>query len=320
MGVPRSNSPSTVSHRAVTEAKKGHVKRAPSKQLQLEQLPQVNQMEDSNSTYFLKSELKALLAASKGCPKEETITDIIAKLSERDPCPKGFAKLDCFPGDFAALSIPNFPGRIKPAKKNEEDIAKYTLGRLSFNIFQPNELVCTVRSIQNQMHRISSDDDAAVFSYNFVCDLIIHTPEGDLEATLINKAFCRENENRDNRMSVTFTGGCLIPGNENTSYDPNMLGLWEKTFAKAYERATKERTLMGWIYHYCLVLFLGLTMPKDATQWASSRNEHSFHFDIKRPPKGFFDVLYLDDDVRITKGNRGTITVVERLSPNGFSQ
>lgn len=328
MGVPRSNSPSTVSHRTVVEAKKDSFERVHEvsfkehlyeHQHPVQHSQSEDQMEYSDSTHFLKNELKALLVESKGCAKDKKVTDIIAKLSQRHPCPQDFANLDYFTGYFAALSVPNFPGRIKPSKKNEEDTAQYTLGRLSFNIFQPNELVCTVRSIQNQLHRKNNDDDTDVFIYNFIVDLTIHTPDGDLEATLINRAFCRENENRENRMSVTFTGGSLIPGNESTPYDNSMLGLWERTFAKAYERATKERSVLGWIYHYCLVLLLGLTMPKDA-HMARSRSEHSFHFDIKRPPKGYFDILYLDDNMRITKGNRGTISVVERVSLNDFSQ
>ena len=136
----------------------------------------------------------------------------------------------------------------------------------------------------------------------------------------MNRGFCRESKDRNNRMLVTFTGGTLIPGNESTANDDSMLPLWEKTFAKAYERAKKERSLLGWVYHYFLKLFLGLTLPKDFEHFGRSRYDNSFHFDIQRPPKGFFDVLYLDDEIRITRGNRGTLTVLERAASNGFSQ
>lgn len=335
MGIPRSSSPSTVSHRVVEEVKKELrevlpemdrelSKKQDDQQLQIQRPLSFDEMDDSTSTLYLKNELKALLSANNGCTKDKEVAEIVAKLSERNPCPKDFAKLDYFPGDYTTLSVPNFPGRIKASKNSEEDVVQYTLGRLSFNIFQPNELVCTVRSIQNQVHpqpkeRENREKDTAAFSYHFKVDLTIHTPDGNLEATLINKGFCRENENRNNRMSVTFTGGILIPGYQ-TSNDNGKLALWERTFANAYERAREERTILGWIYHCCLVFFLGLTLPTDSKHLGSSRNKNSFHFDIKRPPKGFFDVLYLDDDMRITKGNRGTISVLERVSSNGFSQ
>lgn len=193
---------------------------------------------------------------------------------------------------------------------------QYTLGRLSFNIFQPNDLVCTVKSVRNPVHpQRNEDDGTSVFSYHFIVDIIIHTPHGDLDATLINRGFCRKSEGRRDRMEVTFTGGTLIPRKCVTD-DVIMLKLWNKTFSNAYEKAKKERSYFGWVYHYCMKLFLGLTFPTD------SRNLHdyAFHFDMKRPPKGFFDVLYLDDDMRITKGNRGTISILERGASNAFAQ
>jgi hypothetical protein len=329
-----------VSHRAVEEVKKDlhkilhRVDTVPFKQhdgqqLQVQQLqvkqPGILQEEDASiARSHLKAELKALLSANNGCTKDREVVDIIAKLSECNPCPNGFSQLDCFPGDYSTLSAPNFPGRIKTTKNNEENIKQYTLGRLSFNIFQPNELICTMKSIQNPVHPQhdaleDKDNGTAVFSYHLIVDLTIHTPDGDLEATLINRGFCRESEDRDNRMKVTFTGGTLIPGCESTTNDKSMLALWEKTFANAYERANKERSFFGRMYQYCLILFLGLILPKDSKHLGSSRFENAFHFDMKRPPKGFFDVLYLDDDMRITKGNRGTVTVLERASSNAFS-
>ena len=40
----------------------------------------------------------------------------------------------------------------------------------------------------------------------------------------------------------------------------------------------------------------------------------SVSFEMKRCPHGYIDVLYLDEDLRITRGNRGTIVIVERDS------
>ena len=35
---------------------------------------------------------------------------------------------------------------------------------------------------------------------------------------------------------------------------------------------------------------------------------------LTKAPKGFFVVMYLDDEWRITKGNRGSIVVAERVA------
>ena len=266
---------------------------------------------ESTDISCLKDELLALLSATNGCTKDKNIVDIISKLSERNPCRKGFSELNHFPGEYRLLTIPHYPGRIKTT---DEKVVQYSLGRLSFNIFQPKELICTVKSVRNSVHlqqnvpKLMGSGNTAVFSYHVICELVIHTPDGDLEATLINKGFCRESEDRDRRVKVTFTGGTLVPSYD-TCHNDIMFVLWKKTFANAYENAKKERTFVGWIYLLCLKLFLGLVLPTDPQNFGSSRHENAFHFEMNRPPKGFIDVLYLDDDMRITKGNRGTVTV-----------
>ena len=157
MGIPRSNSPSTVAHRAGGEGKKDlreipcGIEGEPSKQqggqqLHFQRSDSFDETDDSTSSiHDLKNELKALLSENNGCTKDKEVADIVAKLSESNSRVKCCANLDYFPGDYITLSIPNFPGRIKPMNESEEDIVQYTLGKLSFNIFQPNELVCTMR-------------------------------------------------------------------------------------------------------------------------------------------------------------------------------
>lgn len=35
-------------------------------------------------------------------------------------------------------------------------------------------------------------------------------------------------------------------------------------------------------------------------------------YEMKRSPKGSLDILYLDDEMRVTRGNRGALTIVSR--------
>jgi hypothetical protein len=48
-------------------------------------------------------------------------------------------------GDFICHTLPEFPGRLKT---DSPDVIQYTLGRLSFGVFEPHGLVCTVRSVR----------------------------------------------------------------------------------------------------------------------------------------------------------------------------
>mmetsp|Transcript_28135 Transcript_28135/g.59212 ORF Transcript_28135/g.59212 Transcript_28135/m.59212 type:complete len:329 (+) Transcript_28135:96-1082(+) len=328
MGVARTDLPSTVSHRAVENAEKNvhEIKKdvciVMSQQKEEQRLDalqdeSLEEEDDSTNRSYLKAKLRALLSKHNGCTTDKGVVDAIEKLSKLNPHPTNCAQLQLFLGEYSTLTTPNYPGRIKNSS-GDKDVVQYTLGRLSFNIFQPNELVCTVKSIRNPIHPHYEEYDqtTATFSYHIIVELTIHTPDGDLDATLINRGFCRENEDKKNRLMVTFKGGTLIPGNISTVSDGNMLALWEKTFANAYEKADEKRSYFGWIYQYFLKLIIGLTLPTDA----KNHYDNAFHFDMKRPPKGFFDVLYLDDDMRITKGNRGTISVLERVASNGFSQ
>mmetsp|Transcript_25723 Transcript_25723/g.39478 ORF Transcript_25723/g.39478 Transcript_25723/m.39478 type:complete len:302 (-) Transcript_25723:169-1074(-) len=255
----------------------------------------------------LKASLKTLLARHNGSTKHPDVIKVIDQLKELNPAKDNCASLPNFLGEFTALTSPNFPGRIKQ-EDGPSDLVQYTLGRLSFNIFQPHKLVCTLRSVRNPVSptKIPGKEDRRTFTYPLILDITIHTPDGDLPATLVNEAVCYENTEVNNRLMVSFTGGTLMPADE-LKTDAEKLKLWAKTFEGAYTKADEERSYMGKIFQFILKLLLGLTVPTD-----DSLLEHSFHFDIKRSPTGYLDVLYLDDDLRITKGNRGTIVVVER--------
>jgi len=152
-------------------------------------------------------------------------------------------------------------------------------------------------------------------------DLIVHTSadenssgdnreeihDFDLEAIMINKAFCYPSPDVKNRMIVTFTGSSLFPKKKN---DKRTELLWTKTFANAYQKADEERSFAGWMLHYGMKWFLGLTYPDDAH---ASDEVHGSSFKLKKPFSSYFDVLYLDKDIRITKGSQGTIVVVDRM-------
>ncbi|KAL3925931.1 MAG: hypothetical protein SGILL_000074 [Bacillariaceae sp.] len=265
----------------------------------------------NDSTSHLKAKLKSLLIKYNGCTKDSEVVDVVNQLAELNPNKERCSETDLFEGDFLTITAPTFPGRLKSSNKDEEDLVRYALGRLSFNIFQPQHLVCTLRSVRNPVHprAETSKDGHQTFSYHFVLDIIIHTPDGDLPATMINEAFCYEHPDIHNKFMVTFTGGTLMPANELVN-DTSKLKLWEATFQGAYQKADEERSYLGWFFQYFMKLLLGLTLPSDETK--SAVLDHTFHFSMKRSPTGFMQVLYLDNDLRITKGNRGTIVVAER--------
>jgi len=253
----------------------------------------------------LKRQLRSVLAKSNGNTKHVDVMNVIDELSQINPasndndidCPITEANL--FEGEYRTLSAPNFPGRLKTTATDDHQNPQYTLGRLAFKIFKPYDLVCSIVSLGNSVHRMKGDDSR--FTYTFVVDILIHTSNGeDLPAMLVNDAYCYQNEtnnNKNNRVSVAFTGGTLIPKDEvlNDKYKSQ---LWSETFGE--QKTIDTSSYLSRLMKYVIFLLLGVTQ------------EHSLHFEMKRCPVGFFDVLYLDNEIRITRGNQGSVVVVER--------
>ena len=270
----------------------------------------------SSQTEQLKAELKSLLRQHNGSTKHPEVVRVCQELSKQyssqSKTTNDFDE-ELFLGDFIALTCPNFPGRLPTNKDGDDSIVQYTLGRLSFKIFQPNSLVCTLRSVRNPVSKCLQNDSSGgrAYQYPLILDITIHTPGGDLDAMLINKAIATPHDSLKGRLNVKFSGGTLMPS-RHVKEDPQKWKLWKATFEHAYETAHQQRSYLGRMVQYVIQMVLGLTLPDD--------DDSAFSFDMKRSPTGHLDVLYLDEDLRITKGNRGTLVVVERQAKEADGQ
>jgi hypothetical protein len=253
-----------------------------------------------------KDKLRSLLKQHDGSTKHPDVAKVIEELSDMNPS-KSDANLHVsesfhFQGDYQNLSSPTFPGRLNPDDVGA--IPQYKLGQMSFNIFKPHDLVCSILKIGNP---VKKKQDGDRLTYTFVIDLIIHTAEGqDLPATMVNEGHCYANPSKENRVCVCFTGGTLIPKKGASKEESK---LWSETFS---DQIQDTSSYMSRFIKYIFFLLLGITQ------------DHVLHFAMKRCPTGYFDVLYLDDELRITRGNRNTVVVVERekssVSQNAFMQ
>lgn len=269
--------------------------------------------DDETKLQAAKASLAAALRSHKGSTKNPEVMAAVDHLVSLNPA-RSAVTSPLLLGEFIAHSSPDFPGRLKP-EKGQEDVVQYTLGRLSFGIFQPHSLVCTIRSVRNCILPCDDPelevDGQKTFVYPISIDLTIHTPKGDLPATMCHSALCYVLPEHANRLGVTFSGGSLTPTYQVRS-DPEKMAVWEEVFDKAYSKAEEERTFMSSLMQYVFKKVFQLSTPTDED--AKNSAQRSVSFDMKRSPRGYLDILYLDEDVRITRGNRGTIIVVERMS------
>jgi len=266
-----------------------------------------------------KVHLKDMLAKHNRSAKHPEVAKAVEVLSALNPT-EDAALSPHFEGTFVSLTRPEFPGRIKQEKENEH-LDQFTLGRMSFNIFQPKDLVCTITGTRNILKRSLQEEDKAdgddsshtgrTFSYPLETHMLIHSPKGDFPAALQMEAFCSSAKQPKNRLGVAFIGGKMVPGVEIRS-DPNKLALWKEVFADAYKKADAERSYLSRLMLFFFQWMFQLTTPTDKE--AEQNADSSVHFEMKRCPHGYIDILYLDEDLRITRGNRGTIVIVERAN------
>ena len=279
----------------------------------------------------IKRVVKTLMKRHGGSTQHPRVNKILQKLETLNPTEQP-AQSDLLLGDFVAHSSPDFPGRVRRCGKNkgragEEEVVQYTLGRLSFGIFQPCNLVCTVRAVRNSIE-VCDDKELQEecggrrsYDYPIIMDLTIHAPEGDLQAEIRHEAVCYEMPDNKKRLGVTFLGGSLTPGYQVRS-NPELMEQWKKTFTNAYKKADEERSYFGRVLLGMVKWWFKLSSPTDED--AEKSQFHSVRYEMKRRPKGHIDVLYLDEELRVTRGNRGTLIVVERMSysdtPDSMSQ
>ena len=249
-----------------------------------------------------KQELVATLKEHHYDTKNEQVIQAIENLSKLwkesgSDISQAPAKSDLVYGDWKILSAPTFPDRI--INEDEPDKFQYTLGRMSFNMFEPRKLVVTILhpGIQNPVHKIEEEDNKA--TYNVLNKIILHTDGGDMPAELFMEGYCTPKT--DERLTVGFTAGTLRKTTE-VEKDEKLLKLWNETFDGVYVKSEAQRGYFETGMRYLMSFMMKMTWPSD----------ESMRYEMKRVVHGFLDILYLDNDLRITRGTRGTVVIVER--------
>ena len=236
-----------------------------------------------------KVALRTALAAHAGNTKEPAVAAAVADLAELCPYDAP-AREAALLGPWVQINSPEYSGGTQAP----DGAFQYTLGRLSFGIFQPKELVCTLGPIGNPLKPSS---EVGVVDYEIVVPMSIECATGPLPAQLVNFAKCSAES--DTRLAVEFSGGVLKP---DADCDREA---WRRTFAPALAaKPGKRARLMDWL----MGKMMGLVKPKEMGADAA------LTYQMNKAPKGFLDVLFLDEELRITKGNRGSLVVAERAA------
>jgi len=232
-------------------------------------------------------------------------------------------------GNWLIISRPHYTECLG---KNTNGEYLYTLGRMSFDLFGPGNLVCSISGIFNSIQVDSSDKyvrsvpkslrdevtkgNTILRKYDIVTAFKIeqdsplfgpHSPNRNvhrpLRGTITTYGHVLPDPKKPNRLSIWFSGGKIEP-----SADQQDLGLWTKAFGGGQiKRQLQQKAKV-----LAAKLLLGATVP------SAVEGDGSMEFVLTRPIGGhgstYVDVLYLDDSLRIVQGNKGSIFVMTRVS------
>jgi len=193
-------------------------------------------------------------------------------------------------GLWYGVSRENFPGGLG---QDEQGRNVYTLGRCSFNMFQPLDL--EVSLLEGRQNRVQLLDDSTHSFNNYIP---FETRSG-MSGMLTVSGNVELDPKVRARMKVRFTGGEIRPG------PGTPISEWNSVFEEQNMRGMSTgQKLTQWIAK----IAFGLIRPTGADP------EGVVSYEMTKAPKGYLDVLFLDEDLRITRGNRGTIVVATRAA------
>lgn len=236
-----------------------------------------------------KNELRQVLKQYNGDTKNPNVMNTINKLSSFQG---GEYEEKLLEGDWLLISAPSFP----QAEQLPDGRFCYTLGRLSFNMFQPTDLKLVIDRVLQPVFPI---DNTAQNTHNIVVEFtVIDNKYPEIKGILRNLGVCETNEH--NRIKFKFTGGVLEP-----QIDVN-LNTWKSIFAN--QKLVSKQSFKDKLKAIFLKFIFGLVHSKKMNQETGTIN-----FEMKRSPKGSLEILYLDEELRITKGEKGTILACEKI-------
>jgi len=88
---------------------------------------------------------------------------------------------------------------------------------------------------------------------------------------------------KDNRLSVVFNGGSLMPA-PSVTLNPLTLQLWKDTFRNAYANADLNRSIVSRVTRWAVHSMLNITPPTDLE--ADLQQDCRFWYTIDNSPHG----------------------------------
>lgn len=225
-----------------------------------------------------------------GDTKHSAVADAISVLAKLNPTPAPAHNTQLRDGNWLMINAPTFPG----GQRCEDGTYLYSMGRLAFNMFQPKDLLIKIDRVVQPVLPISNSSKR---THDIRVEFSTVNEAKQLQGIVTNLGVCEPCS--DDTLQVQFTGGHLEPkpGTD--------LQAWNAIFGNQNNLTTSS--IKEKLANLFLKLTFGLVAPEGI-----NRSTGEVAFTMKRSPKGKLEILYLDEYLRITRGNKGTVLVFER--------
>ncbi len=240
-----------------------------------------------------KATLKTALQTYHGNTKHPAVSGAIAHLASLSPEAVATRSPLLVDDQWLLISAPSFPGGVL----NDDGTYGYTLGRLAFNMFCPLDLQLVIDRVMQPVVPVPG-------SVQLTHDIHVTFTLRDarfpvLQGMVQNLGVCEPFT--DGTLAVEFTGGKLLPVANTDRHQ------WQTLFGNP--RRQWPTGVKAGLSTLMLKLLFGLVPPQ---QMDAATGE--LQFAMTRSPRGQLEIRYLDQDLRITQGERGTVLVCERLT------
>mmetsp|Transcript_545 Transcript_545/g.1122 ORF Transcript_545/g.1122 Transcript_545/m.1122 type:complete len:453 (-) Transcript_545:627-1985(-) len=239
-------------------------------------------------------------------------------------------------GNWLTISKPTF---TECKGINEKGENKYSLGRISFDMFKPTGLICSFQGSFNHVQAVDPNNpgrplhvprvlmqdiekgNCRLRTYDIAVALTIEPGQDRkgnfidgtesenyivpkaIRAILTTQGYSIPDPNVANRLSIWFSGGSLEVQDEEKDVDE-----WKKIFDTS---SAPNRDIREYANSLAARLLLGAHMHEKIEE------DGTLRFDLKRPIGGhgsvFCDIIYMDDNLRIMHGHHDSVYVSVRV-------
>ncbi|MGK7953610.1 MAG: PAP/fibrillin family protein [Xenococcaceae cyanobacterium] len=241
-----------------------------------------------------KTALIEALKKSGGDTKDKEVIAAIDKLASLNPESAPTENRKLLEGNWLLINAPNFPDR----QNDPQGRYIYTLGRLAFNMFEPAGMLVEIERVLQPVFSTGKENE---LTHDIVVEFrTIDENIPELKGIVKNLAVCSP-ASKDT-VQVKFTGGELMP---RETKEPLKMKEWLQVFDR-----NSQPSQLSWqekIKSIFIKWMFGMSKASDIDTQTGKRV-----FTMNKSPKGILKILYLDEELRITRGNRGTVLVCQR--------